>query len=441
VRLVALVAALLAVPILLPGQSMSLDFARGAGIQTGAGSIFRVLLPDDVYQTVTRADLGDVRVLNATGDPVPHMLRESPPQTADADWIAVPSFPMRDAQTGRAGRTQVKVDASGAVLEVTGGTPPQGTGAYLIDASAVDRPLHRLGLRWNAPAGVTFLARVRVDGSADLNTWRTLVGSAAVAQLQRDTFTLIQSEIELPPDAGQTRYLRMSWPAELSRVTLTSVQARPRSTAVELPIHWRTLAPDHQEPSGAVVYDAHALFPVEYLDLEFADAADAATVVISSRRTVAAEWQYRHRGLFYALPDAGGALRSTPAHITTASDRYWSLRRDGGPGRAPRLRLGWHPHELLFVARGSPPFTLAYGSARVPAADAPVGAVLASLDEAGRSRQVRDATLGPARDLAGAAALTPAPNTKRLVLWSVLALAVAVLAWVAIKTFRETKPA
>jgi hypothetical protein len=67
--------------------------------------------------------------------------------------------------------------------------------------------------------------------------------------------------------------------------------------------------------------------------------------------------------------------------------------------------------------------------------------VLASLDEAGRSRQVRDATLGPARDLAGAAALTPAPNTKRLVLWSVLALAVAVLAWVAIKTFRETKPA
>jgi hypothetical protein len=436
---------LAAVPALVRAQVSSADFARGADVQAEAGGIVRLPLPDDVYATVTRADLGDVRVLNADGNVVPHTLRPAPPPAAaDAEWRAAPSFPMSELPTGASGRTQVKVDASGAVLEVITDSARQTTAAHLVDVSAIDEPLSRLELRWNAPAGVTFLSRVSVQGSNDLNTWRTLVGSAAIAQLQREAFTLTQNEIELPQTGERSRYLRISWPKELSPVTLTSVRVRPRPTAGQAEIRWQTVSADqdHTEPSGVVVYDVHGLFPVEYIDLDFADAADAVSVSVRSRAAPSSAWQIRHRGLFYSLQEATGAIRSEPARIAPAAERFWSVERAGGeawpPARLPRLKIGWQPHELLFVAQGPPPYTLVYGSARVAAADAPLDALLESLDEAERARQVRVGTPAPARDLGGAAALTPAPPVRRAILWTILAVAVGVLAWVAIRTFRDT---
>jgi hypothetical protein len=419
------------------------DFARGADVQAEGGSLFRLLLPDDVYETVTRPDVGDLRVLNAAGDVVPHALRQATaPDAADTDWRTVPSFPMTDARTGTSGRTQVKVDASGAVLEVTSDRVRQATSAYLVDVSAIDEPLARLGLSWNAPAGVTFLARVTVQGSNDLNAWRTIVSSAAVAQLERDAFALTQDEIALPDDGERLRYLRISWPRELTAVTLTSVRVRPRAAAMPREPRWRTLTADRVEGPGTAIYDARGLFPIEYLDMDFVDAADAVSATVRSRPTPSAAWQPRHSGLFYSLREANGDIRSAPARVGRVADRYWSVERAGGAGwtaaQAPRLRLGWHPHELVFVAQGSPPFTLVYGSARTTAADAPLDTLLQRLDDADRGREVRSATLGPPRTLGGVAALTPPPPLRRAVLWAVLAAAVALLAWLAVRTLRDT---
>ena len=441
----AVVVAVSLLPVLVLAQVSTDDFARGADIHAEGGSIFQLLLPDDVYGTVTRADLGDLRVLNAAGDVVPHTLRRAPlPAAASAEWRAVASFPMSDLQTGASGRTQVKVDASGAVLEVTTGSVRQATTAYLVDVSAIDDPLTRLALSWAAPAGVTFLARVNVQESNDLDTWRTLVSSAAVAQLQRDALTLTQNEIELPDTGERSRYLRISWPKELSPVTLTAVRVRPRATAAPAEIRWQTLTAGHSEPSGAAVYDARGLFPVEYIDLDFADASDAVSIAVRSRPAPSSAWQIRHTGLFYSLQEANDAIRSAPARIASVTDRYWSLERAGGAAwtiaRAPRLKIGWHPHELVFVAQGPPPYLLAYGSARIAAADAPLDALLGSLDEAERARQVRAATVGASRSLGGAAALAP-PPLRRVILWTILAAAVALLAWLAIRTFRDTSTA
>jgi hypothetical protein len=436
----------LSLPVLALAQVSPADFARGADVRADAGSIVQLLLPDDVYATVTRADLGDVRVLNATGNVVPHTLRPAPqPEATNAEWRAVPSFPMSDVAAGASGRTQVRVDASGAVLEVITNSARQATTAHLVDVSTIDEPLSRLALSWNAPAGVTFLARVNVQGSNDLNTWRALVGPSAIAQLRRDAFTLTQNEIELPETGERWRYLRISWPKELSPVTLTSVRVRPRATAGQAEVRWQTLTADHSEPSGAVVYDARGLFPVEYIDLDFADAADAVSVTVRSRASPSSDWEIRHSGLFYSLQEANSAIRSEPARIATATERYWSLERAGGDtwpvARVPRLKIGWQPHELVFVAQGPPPYTLVYGSARVAPADAPLDALLENLDEAERARQVRVGTLAPARSLGGAAALTPAPPLRRTILWTILAVAVAVLAWLAIQTFRDTNTA
>jgi hypothetical protein len=442
VRRAAAVLALSCLPLIVLAQTSLTDFARGAEIAAEGGSIFRVPLPDDVYDTATRPDLGDVRVLNAAGDSVPHTLREAPrPATAEAEWQVVPSFPMTDAKTGGPAKTHVRVDANGAVLEVTNDSARQSTTAYLVDTSSLGQPLTRIALAWEAAPQVTFLARVSVQGSDDLDRWRTLVSSAALAQLKRDTYTLIQSEIELPPAGERAKYLRISWPKELAAVTLTSVRVRPRTIAGQAEIRWRTLAAERVETTGAALYDTRALFPVQYVDLEFADATDAVSVTMRSRSMPSSSaWVLRYSGLFYALQESNSVVRSSPARIAQATDRYWSVEttRDGGwkPGRAPRLKVGWHPHELVFLAQGAPPYTLVYGSARVGAADAPVDALLASADGANR---VRLATLGASRSLGGADALKPAPPLRRIVLWAVLVVAVGALAFLAMRVFRDTQ--
>lgn len=451
-RRVAAAVALACLPLAVLAQTRLNDFARGAGIQAEGGSIFRLQLPENVYETVTRADLGDIRVLDAAGEPVPHSLREAPrPAGADA-WHTVRAFPMTDVQDGRPARTQVRVDARGAVLEVTQDPARRATTAYLLDTSGIADPITRIALTWSADPQVTFVARVTLEASDDLNRWRTLSPSAALAQLRRDSFTLTQNEIDVPPAGRPARYLRLSWPKDLAAVSLASVRVRTRASAAEPEVRWRVLTAESIEPDGAALYDARALLPAQYVDLDFVDANDTASVTISSRPSVAAGWIPRQRDLFYTI-DAGapgtaragqpeGALRNRPSPITLTSDRYWRVAMVGAggwrPERTPRLRLGWHPHELVFLARGTGPYTLVYGSAVAGPADAPVDALLASLGDADFADRVKVATLGDIRTLGGAEALTQAPSYRRFVLWGVLLAAVAALAIVTLRVLRET---
>lgn len=437
----ALALALWLLPTPAVGQVSPENFARGAELRVEGGSIFRVVLPDDVYETVTRPDIGDIRVLNADGDVVPHALRMPSPGAAAEAWHTVPSFPMPDLRPGVSGRTQVRLDANGAVLEVTRGTPRQATTAYLVDLTAVDVPVARLELSWTAPDDLTFLARVDVQASNDLSTWRTIVSSAALARLERGDLALTQNEIELPQSDMRYRYLRISWPRELSAVALTDVRVQERSAGAQPETRWRTVTADHVEGTGTVVYDAGGLFPVEHVDLEFAG-ANVVSVVVRSRPSPSADWEQRYGGLFYSLQETDGNIRNAPARIGRTADRFWSIERAGGgawtAAQAPRLKLGWHPHELVFVAQGTAPFTLVYGSARVEAADAPLDAPLRQLEEAVRGREVRTATLGAPRTLGGADALRPPLPLRRAVLWTVLVAAVALLAWLAVRTVRDT---
>jgi hypothetical protein len=421
------------------------DFARGAEIREGGGTIFRLALPDDVYQTVTRPDLGDLRVLNASGMAVPHTLREAPvPASEDAEWRTVPSFPMTYVQSASGARTQVRVDAKGAVLEVTNGADRRLTTAYLVDASGLEQPATRIALTWQAAPEVTFLAHVSVQGSDDLDRWRTLVPSAAIAQLKRESYTLNQSEIELPA-TGRVKYLRISWPRELAAVTLTGVRVLPRANDRQPETHWKTFGAEHVDSAGAALYDTRGVFPVQYVDVEFVDAADVARINVRSRPAAESDWMLRHTGLFYALRESNDALRSRPARILRIADRYWRLDagREGNwtHDTAPRLKLGWHPHEIVFVARGPAPYMLVYGSGRVSATDAPVDALLASLGESDLASRVGQATLGDAHDLGGASALSVAPPYRRLALWGILVVAVVALGFVALRTFRETNTA
>ena len=224
------------------GQPAMADFARGAQIQlSGRGPVVRLVLPESVYTTVTRADLADVRVFNRAGDTVPHSLRHAPaPQAAVTTLVGVPFFPLRRETPEETVLTQVAVGPGGAIVEVRGGTPPsEDTVGYLLDTTSVKVPVDRLSLEWDAPPGTTFLARVSVDASDDLTLWRSVAMGTAIARLQYGDRQLTQADIDLSGAALSTAASatfdsrgRRSWPRFASRARAcgpAALRPRPRS--------------------------------------------------------------------------------------------------------------------------------------------------------------------------------------------------------------------
>ncbi len=113
----------------------------------------------------------------------------------------------------------------------------------------------------------------------------------------------------------------------------------------------------------------------------------------------------------------------------------------GGFGALPpELEVSWTPHELLFAARGAPPFTLVFGSTQV----GPVShnALLLELNKT----QLRDLTgeavrLGSRYEISGQAALSQQVQVdwKSWLLWGVLVLASLLLGWMAWSTLRQMR--
>ena len=76
--------------------------------------LYSASVPNTVYESVTRAELGDVRVFNAAGEQVPHTFRLSPPHcssSTDGDWHTLDAT-IHTSQDGSRPRHEFENDAA-----------------------------------------------------------------------------------------------------------------------------------------------------------------------------------------------------------------------------------------------------------------------------------------------------------------------------------------
>ncbi|HEX9628155.1 MAG TPA: DUF3999 domain-containing protein [Acidiferrobacterales bacterium] len=423
------------------------DFAYGRALHFApGGAIYRLALPDDVYRHATRDDLGDLRVFNAAGEAVPHALRapagaEDPVPAAES----LPFFELRGAAAGRAESLSLSIttDPRGAIIGVRNTDAPDAPAvvqAYVLDASRLERLLRELSLHW-AGARDGFVAQLNVDASDDLNRWQRWVTNAGIAELRQAGHTLTRHTLELGD--RQAKYLRLSWPLGARGVTLTAAAARPAPARREPPRRWLTLDATGVEHNGGVLhYDTRGRYPVDRIDLALPEPNSVIQAMLYSRAGEQDDWRRRGQGIFYRLDAQGTALQHRVLSIAGVTDRYWQLRiaGDGAGDAQPQLKLGWPAGELHFVARGEPPFTLAYGGAGVAAAAQPVDGLLRGLERHEAEAAVAPAEAAARRVLGGEGRLIPARAPlpwRRIAFWGVLVLGVLVLAWMAFGLYRD----
>lgn len=462
--LLAFAAALFFPPTLMDAGAISAlqpaDFAYGMPISlTGNGAVYRLTIPSEVYGTVIRDDLNDIRIFNSANAVVPHALRLPKNKSGIAEVVnALPFFPLYTDETSRGKdglSVRIEQGKDGAIVNVEEGDAGAGKNrklsGYIIDASRQTGQVDELDIEWQDNEE-NFVITVSVESSHDLTHWSTPVPRATLARMRFSGHEILRKRIRLP--AGSSRYFRLSWPAGTEGIPVKQILGVQWGSEPEREPVWTAFkgkpAPDGAKKGiAAYEYDSAARFHVDRVRLRFAEKNTLVNARLLSRPDPAAEWRYRQSGIFYDLRFDEVSLVQDTVSIGQAADRYWRVEMDGGaapdpatdpatdPGNVPVLELGWLPHELLFVARGEGPFMLAYGSARLEEADLNPNraGLLYQVMGANEDALLKEAALLPKITLGGPDRLIPEPPPlpwRKWLLWGVLVLGVGVIARMAL---------
>ncbi|WP_065925852.1 DUF3999 domain-containing protein [Pseudomonas sp. 8 R 14] len=426
-------------------QETPADFSRQVPLSvSGNGPWYRLELPLAVQLNARQADLSDVRVFNAAGEPQAYALsRQASQRTESREVTDVKWFPLYAADTqATLPGVVMKTTAEGTLVEIKPSTAPkpgkQVLRGWVLDASKIKAPLQQLSLDWSREQ--EGFQRFSIEASDDLQHWQSW-GDGQVARLSFADERVEQHDVSLPGQSA--RYLRLVWKGQAAPLLTSARLASATSSSLPLPLVWSQPLSGTRLKAGEYSWKLPAGLSVERLRIELKQPNTLAPVTLAGRRDSNQAWQPLSNGLLYRLTQNGQDVVQDELQLpgqTVAELKLQVDERGGGLGvEAPALHFAVRATQLVFLARSEPPFTLALGNASVKAANLPLSTLIPDYTAE------RLNTLGQAK-VAGAVAVTspavPAavdsgPNWKKLGLWAVLLLGVAALGGMAYSLLRK----
>lgn len=426
------------------------DYARGVMLEVPQPAAwYRVDLPQEVYTHSAWPDLRDVRVFNHDGERVPFTLETQSSEAAAPKAVPLRVFPL-DASPGSDAAEEehvVRLQApSGVEIRIEGDASKPVGKSYLL-VLPTDLPnAFRLGeitLGWQEN-GQNWRSNVSVLMSHDMRSWDTLQDDAPVMALASGSDKLKLNHIQLPDmqlPAG-SRYLLLVFdtpnlPVAITEATAIAGREPAPLEKMEMAGNGRQISPTEAQ------YQWPQPQPFRALSVGFnGDAVLPAEIAI--RRTATAPWQPLTKTVLWQR----NGQRSAPVEL--AGETVQAVRLTTLDARLPdtlpdisgsRDRLA-----LVFNAQGKGPFMLAWGNrAAQPAAVTPDTLIPPELRKQLDPASIPAALPGENVTLGGEARMTATSvaeqqgRWKTLLVWGVLVLGVAVLAWMAIRIWREAQ--
>ena len=237
--------------ILMAGRSSAADWSGWESRQefsVTAPGLVKLSLPPETLDAA-RADLADLRVVDANGNEVPFALERPRPVAA----------------TPRAARAlQVSLEANRTVLLVETG---------------FTEPLDRVALETPAPR---FIKAVRVEGSTDRQTWKLVAEGRPIFRQDNGA-----SQLQLPLPAGSWPFLRLSVDDRRSEAipfTAVRLQAAASDATPTEPVTVRVVSRDEMPGQSRLTLDLGAAhLDLATLTLDVADALFTRSVTLAVR--------------------------------------------------------------------------------------------------------------------------------------------------------------
>lgn len=439
---------LLGVAMTAGAQEKPADFAAQVPLSvSGSGPWYRLELPLSVQLQARQTDLSDLRVFNAAGEPQAYALARESAQTRDDGQLhEVKWFPLYNSAdaTERAPSVRVQSTTTGTLVEVQPSSQLEAgeevLRGWLLDASAIKAPLQQLILDWTSERDG--FQRFSIEASDDLQHWQAW-GEGQVARLTFADERVEQHEVALPGQSA--RYLRLLWDSPASAPVLTSAQLKssdPRN--LPLPLVWSPALAGSSGKPGEYTWQLPMGLNIERVQVELKQANSLAPVTLSGRRDSSLPWQPLSSGLLYRLTQNGQDVVQNELQLYGQTVQQLKLtvdERGGGLGeQAPSVKYAVRATQVIFLARGDGPYSLALGSPTVKTANLPLTTLipdfkpekLATLGKA----SVQGEALATQTSTATTAATTDI-NWKKFGLWAVLLLSVLFLAAMAFSLLRK----
>ncbi|MDO8988951.1 MAG: DUF3999 domain-containing protein [Sideroxyarcus sp.] len=432
-------------------ETTSIDaYAHHALIKgEGAGPYFHFPLAMEVYRGSLSPGLRDLRVFNAAGEMVPHALtlKTDIPQPKVVQ-TELRGFPLYSDEKSENGGIRIRRENNGALvsIEPAKATVTRKMTGVILDASRIAAPLVALDIslkEYNQP-----FQHFRIDGSDDLKDWHGVQDSASIAVLEQDGSRIEQRQVELP--SIRAKYLRLTWldPQEISslpRITVTSSSV-PQQSQPEI-LWTEAISPIRSNASnGEYFYRLNGTLPAERIRFILPQLNTLAPAQLLVRSNDKQPWRRVSSTVLYRLASQGGESLSPDIDLGGESMTELQLKLDtraGGVGDQPvQIKIAVKPQQLVFLARGNGPFTLAWGLAGVNASALP----LATLVPAYRSQNglpgnaanlaIDEASTPISPASVGTEAIDPAVKQK-WILWGVLVAGAVLLLFMAMKLLRS----
>jgi Protein of unknown function (DUF3999) len=415
-------------------------------------------LPASAYGHSLSPGLADLRVVDATGQRVPHAWLPQPEAELQRreEPRATVAYPLpRRAAPGAALGSPVEVLVQGDSLRVrrlggTTSTPPDSLSpGWLFDLGErkPGQPAPQmLRLEWAGPA--EFAAAFDIDTSETLREWRG-AGSGQVMALASPTGALVQRDVLLPP--GVPRFVRLVWRGTATAPQITAAQAisvqqtpgaQERAEAV-------TVQPGPEPagksppPANALHFDLGGNLPLSAVDLRLPAGTRVAPVRLQARQRSDEAWRELGSWVFYRL-EREGTSSPSPAFAVQTTARYLRVLPDERAGAldpgATQLVVQAHLARLVFASQGQPPYRLLAGAADASNGALPIATLVPQLNE--EIPRLGRAQLGAWAEVAAVAQQAAAAERQAALrpwlLWAVLLAGVAGLGAMVWKLARGT---
>lgn len=424
----------------------------------------RLLLPAEALVRLQSPAYADLRIFNAAGQPVPMALASVPTPTSTQEHsVKLPAYPILGAEGAaaagleglslrieeRQGKRVVQLNTTGTSTTASAAAPQKVLGA-LLDARKLKEPVASMTLDADLPVGqpVTF----NVQASKDLKNWRPLADTVLYrADASASAASLGDTRLDLSMADLRDHYLRISWGAAAVTVrgaTLLTSQSTAVRQRVSVTMATPALTNAH-ELSFALPFAT----PVAALRITPQGSNVLVPIRVLGRNHREQPWALLASSVVYRLGAAGKEQASGPVDLQGASVREVKIEADAktpGFAAAPEITLQFEPAQLVFLASGQGPFTLAAGQKGAAAAFLPMASLIPNY-QASQENALPLAQADVAKaDVTGGGLAGPlvagSPQgdglpTRSLVLWGILLLGVLALAGMAWGLLKQTKKA
>ncbi|MCL1961441.1 MAG: DUF3999 domain-containing protein [Desulfovibrionaceae bacterium] len=423
-------------------------------------SLARLPLPAGALTQAQTADLRDLRVFNAAGQPVPLALGRVSAAASAPAAVELPALPiLADPQTAAAssaglslriedgpGGRVARLDAPPVAATSTSPSAPAALLGALIDTREQKAPLQAIELDAGWPAGRPFTFRLHASG--DLRQWQPL--GEVTAYRGADGAVMAPPRVALAGATLQARYLRVTWDAAAPnavRVRAVRLLPQPPQAAPERVAAPLTLPEGAGRDPRVIEWRLPFATPLAALDIRVTGQATLVPVRVLARQQPEQPWALLGRHVVFSLTQNGQTQHSPPLELGQAAWREWRVEADAashGFAEPPQITAWLAPAQLVFVASGPPPFTLAAGRADAPSVYLPLASLIPGYEPGAQDPL-------PAATLAAPPAPAPVPTTaagaerdaRSKILWAILlagVLALGGMAWTLARQLNKSPP-